>query len=249
MKILTTVKRIADPEAKVRLKSDGSGILTDGIDFKMNSFDEYGVEEAIRVKEKHGGEIVVVSVGSADASKEIRTALAMGCDRGILVEVEPAELDNGLVAKLLAAVIEREEPDLVCMGKLSVDSEENQVAQRVAGILDWPQATFAFSMDIANGWATVGREVDGGSVTIRVKLPAVLTADLRMNEPRYASLPGIMKAKKKPLDTLSPDDLGVDVEKQLSVVRYEMPPARQAGEILADVDELIDRLQNEAKVL
>jgi len=249
VKILTTVKRIADPEAKVRLKSDGSGIITDGIDFKMNSFDEYGVEEAIRLKEKHGGEIVVVSVGSSDASKEIRTALAMGADRGILVEVDSDELDNTVIAQLLAAVIEREQPDLVCIGKLSVDTEENQVAQRIAGILDWPQATFAFSLDISDGWATVGREVDGGSTTIRVKLPAVISADLRLNEPRYASLPGIMKAKKKPLDTLTPGDLGVEVEKQLTVASYELPPARQAGEILADVDALLDRLENEAKVL
>lgn len=249
MKILTTVKRIVDPEAKVRLKSDGSGMVTDGIDFKVNSFDEYGVEEAIRIKEKHGGEVVVVSVGSSDASKEIRTALAMGGDRGILVEADPAELDNGAIARLLAAVIEKEEPDIVVMGKLSVDTEENQVAQRVAAILGWPQATFAFSSEIADGYATVGREVDGGTVTVRVKLPAVITADLRLNEPRYASLPGIMKAKKKPLDTMSADDLGVDADKTLSVVAYELPPARSAGEILDSVADLVDRLQNEVKVL
>ncbi len=249
MKILTTVKRILDPEAKVRLKPDGSGLVTDGIDCKVNSFDEYGVEEAIRLQEKHGGEVVVVSVGSADATKEIRTALAMGGDRGILVEVNPNETDNATVARLLAAVIEREQPDLVVMGKLSVDSEENQVAQRVAGILGWPQATFAFSCAVESGYATVGREVDGGTTTVRVKLPAVITADLRLNEPRYASLPGIMKAKKKPVDTLTPGDLGVDADAKIRAVKYELPPARKAGEILDDVDELVDRLQNEAKVL
>lgn len=249
MKILTTVKRIVDPEAKVRLKPDGSGMATDGIDCKVNTFDEYGVEEAIRLKEKHGGEVVVVSVGSSDASKELRTALAMGADRAILVEADLSKLDNGVVARLIAAVAEREQPDVIVMGKLSVDSEENQVAQRVAGHLGWPQATFAFKVEIGGGWATVGREVDGGTSTVRVKLPAVITADLRLNEPRYASLPGIRAAKNKPLETLAAASLGVDLERRLKATRYELPPARKAGEVVADVDELVDRLQNEARVI
>lgn len=248
MKILTTVKRIMDPDAKVRLTSDGQ-LSTEGVDAKMNPFDEYGVEEAIRLKEKHGGEVIVVSVGSSEATKEIRTALAMGGDRGILVEVDQEDIDPGVVAQVVAAVAKREGVDLIVTGKLSVDSENNQVAQAAAALLEWPQATFAFECAVEDGWATVGREVDGGTATVRIKLPAVITADLRLNEPRYASLPGIMKAKKKPLETLSADDLDVEVERKLQVLKYELPPAREAGEIVDDVDTLIDRLRNKAKVI
>lgn len=248
MKILTTVKKVNNPDAKVKIASDGSKILSD-TELKLNDFDEWGVEQAILIKEQFGGEVIVVSVGSQDNTKEIRTAMAMGADRGILVEVDPAELDSGAVAEILAAVVEREEPDVVSMGKLAVDSENNQIGQRLAALLDWPQATFAYTCEIEDGWATVAREVDGGTATVRVKLPFVLTADLRLNTPRYASLPGIMKARSKPLETLSPDDLDVEVERKLLVVGYEEPPARAAGRIVEDLDELVDCLQNEAKAI
>ncbi len=247
MKILTTVKRVTDPDMKVKLKPDGSGIVTEGVEYKMNSFDEYGVEEAIRIKEEHGGEIVVVSVGPSSATKEIRTALAMGADRGILVETDET-LDSDAVARVLAEVVKSEEPDVIVMGKQSVDSDRNQAGQLLAAYLGWPQATFAFECEIADGWATVGREVDGGTSTKRVKLPAIITADLRLNEPRYASLPGIMKAKRKQLDTMTPADLGVDVTARVSVLAYEAPEERSAGQIVESVDELIDKLRNEAKV-
>ncbi len=247
MKILTTVKRVTDPDMKVKIKPDGTGIVTDGVEFKMNSFDEYGVEEAIVLKEDHGGEVVVVSVGPSAATKEIRTALAMGADRGILVETD-ADLDSDAVARVLAEVIKKEQPDIVVMGKQSVDSDRNQAGQALAAYLDYPQATFAYELSVADGWATVGREVDGGTATKRIKLPAIVTADLRLNEPRYASLPGIMKAKRKQLDTMTPDDLGVDVTPKVKVLAYEAPEERAAGQIVESVDELIDKLQNEAKV-
>jgi len=248
VKILTTVKKVNNPDAKVKISSDNTEILVDG-EKKLNDFDEWGVEEAIRIKEAHGGEVVVVSVGSKDATKELRTAMAMGADRGILVEVDPAELDSAAVAQLLAAVVEQEEPDIVTMGKLAVDTENNQVGQRLAALLEWPQATFAYSCEIADGWATVEREVDGGTSTVRLKLPGVVTADLRLNTPRYASLPGIMKARSKRLDVISADDLGVDFERKLKVVGYEEPPARAAGRVVEDVAELVDCLVNEAKAV
>ncbi|MBA2664768.1 MAG: electron transfer flavoprotein subunit beta/FixA family protein [Bradymonadaceae bacterium] len=248
MKILTTVKRVTDPDMKVKIKPDQSGIITDGVEYRMNSFDEYGVEEAIRLKELHGGEVIVVSVGPAEATKEIRTALAMGADRGILVETN-AELDSDAVARVLAEVVRRETPDIIVIGKQAVDSDRNQTGQLLASYLDLPQATFAYSLEVADGWAVVGREVDGGTSTKRVKLPAIITADLRLNEPRYASLPGIMKAKRKPLDTLTPADLGVDIAPKVRVLRYEAPEERAAGEIVGSVDELIDRLRNKAKVI
>lgn len=247
MKILTTVKRVTDPEMKVKLKPDGTGIVTDGVEYKMNSFDEYGVEESIALKEKHGGEIVVVSIGSSAATKEIRTALAMGADRGILVETDET-LDSDAVARILAEVVKRETPDVILMGKQSVDSDRNQAGQLLSAYLDYPQATFAYTVEVADGWATVAREVDGGTSTKRVKLPAVITADLRLNEPRYASLPGIMKAKRKPLETLSPNDLGVDVTPKVRVLQFSAPEERAAGRVVESVDALIDVLRNEAKV-
>ena len=248
MKILATVKRVTDPDMKVKIKPDQTGVVTEGVEYKMNSFDEYGVEEAIVLKEEHGGEVVVVSVGSAESTKELRTAMAMGADRGILVETDE-DLDSDAVARVLAAVVEREEPDVIVMGKQSVDSDRSQAGQLLASYLDWPQATFAFDVEIADGWATVGREVDGGTATKRIKLPGIITADLRLNEPRYASLPGIMKAKRKPLDTLTTDELGVDIAPRVKVLKFEAPPERDAGEILEDVDELIERLQDEANVI
>jgi electron transfer flavoprotein beta subunit len=248
VKILTTVKRVTDPDMKVKLKSEGSGIETAGVEYKMNSFDEYGVEEAIRIKEATGGEIVVVSIGPSASTKEIRTALAMGADRGILVETDE-ELDSDAVARVLAEVIKTEAPDVVVMGKQSVDSDRNQTGQLLAAYLGWPQATFAYSCKVEDGWATVGREVDGGTSTKRVRLPAVITADLRLNEPRYASLPGIMKAKRKPLDQKGPADFGVDITPKVRVLAFEAPEERAAGQIVETVDALIDKLRNEAKVL
>ena len=248
MKILTTVKRVTDPDMKVKLKPDGSGIVTEGVEYKMNSFDEYGVEEAIKVKEDHGGEVVVVSIGPSAATKEIRTALAMGADRGILIETDE-DLDSDVVARLLAEVVKSEQPDIVLMGKQAVDSDRNQAGQMLASYLGYPQATFAFSLEVADGWATVGREVDGGTSTKRVKLPAIVTADLRLNEPRYASLPGIIKAKRKPLETKSPSDLGVDTANKVKIVEYEAPPQRAAGQMVESVDDLIAKLRDEAKAL
>lgn len=248
MKILATVKRVTDPDMKIKIKPDQSGVVTEGVEYKMNSFDEYGVEEAISIKEEHGGEVVAVSIGPSASTKELRTAMAMGADRAILVETDQ-DLDSDAVARVLAEVVGREEPDVILMGKQSVDSDRNQAAQLLASYLNWPQATFAYDVEIADGWATVGREVDGGTSTKRIQLPAVITADLRLNEPRYASLPGIMKAKRKPLDTLTPDELGVDIAPRVNVIKFEAPEEREAGEILEDVDELIDRLQNEANVL
>jgi electron transfer flavoprotein beta subunit len=248
VKILATVKRVTDPDMKVKIKPDQSGVVTEGVEYKMNSFDEYGVEEAIKLKEEHGGEVVVVSVGPSASTKELRTAMAMGADRGILVETDE-DLDSDAVARVLVEVVKREEPDVILMGKQSVDSDRNQAAQLLASYLDWPQATFAFDVQISDGWATVGREVDGGTATKRIELPGIITADLRLNEPRYASLPGIMKAKRKPLDTLTPDELGVDVASRVNVLKFEAPEERAAGEILEDVDELIDRLKNDANVI
>ncbi len=248
MKILTTVKRVTDPDMKVKIKPDQSGVVTEGVEYKMNSFDEYGVEEAIAIKEEHGGEVVAVSIGPSQSTKELRTAMAMGADRAILVETD-ADLDSDAVARVLTEIVQREEPDVILMGKQSVDSDRSQAAQLLASYLDWPQATFAYDVEVADGWATVGREVDGGTSTKRIRLPGIITADLRLNEPRYASLPGIMKAKRKPLETLTPDDLGVDIAPRVNVLKFEAPEEREAGEILEDVDELVDRLKNEANVI
>ncbi len=248
MKVLVTVKRAIDPDMKVKLGADGR-LDTGNVDYVLNPFDEYAVEEAIRLKEAgKADEIVVVSVGSEAAQKEIRQALAMGADRGILVSADSDDLDTLAVARLLAAVVEKEKPGLVLMGKLSVDSENNQVGQMLGAIAGMPQGTFAHSLAVEDGWALVGREVDGGTADVKVKLPAIVTADLRLNEPRYASLPGIMKAKRKPLDVIDGADLA-DVERQTRTIGYELPPERAAGVLVADVDELIDKLKNEAKVL
>jgi electron transfer flavoprotein beta subunit len=248
VKILTTVKRVADPDMKIKIAQDGSELLTAGAEYVMNQMDEWGVEEAIQIKEEHGGEVVVVSVGPSAASKEIRTALAMGADRGVLVETD-ADLDSDAVARILAEVVKEEQPDVITMGKLSLDTDRNQTGQLLSAYLDYPQATYAYEVEISDGWATVGREIDGGTNTKRVKLPAILTAIERLNEPRYASLPGIMKAKRKPIDTKTPEDLGVDIAPKVKAVQYELPPEREAGEIVEDVDSLIDKLKNEAKLI
>lgn len=250
MKILATVKRVVDPEVKVKLTGDGQ-LDPSILDYKLNYFDEYSVEEAVRLKEKGAAsEIVVVCIGGSDAQKEIRTALAMGADRGILVETDEADSLDGLTkAKLLAKVVEREEPGMVLMGKLSVDTESNAVGQMLAALTGFSQGTFAFKCEVEGDEVVVGREVDGGTSDVRLQLPAVVTADLRLNEPRYASLPGIMKAKKKPLDVIDADDLDVDLEPAVEVVGYELPPQREAGEMVDSVDALIDRLKNKAKVI
>lgn len=250
MKVLVTAKRVVDPDVKVKL--NGAGQLDLGnVEYKLNPFDEYGIEEAVRLREAgKATEIVIVSIGTSDAQKEIRTGLAMGGDRGILVEVDAdTQLDPTTIAQLLAAVVEKEEPGLVLLGKLAVDAENSQVGQMLAQMTGLGQGTFAYKLDIDGDHAVVGREVDGGTLDVRVKLPAIVTADLRLNEPRYASLPGIMKAKKKPLEVLAASDLVPDLEPRVRVVGYELPPARAAGVIVPDVDALIAKLRDEAKVI
>ena len=251
MKILATVKRVFDTDGKPKLTADAK-LDASSIDCKLNPFDEYGVEEAVRLQEKGiATEVVICCVGPEEAQKEMRTALAMGGDRGLLVKVDDTEsLDTLAIAKILAAVVKKEKPDLVILGKLSTDSENNQVGQMLAELTGLPQATFAFKLSPeAGGWAVVGREVDGGTSDVKVKLPAVITADLRLNEPRYASLPGIMKAKKKPLEVTTPEALGVSAKAAIVGLGYELPPARKAGIKVATVAELVDKLKNEAKVI
>lgn len=251
MKFLVTVKRVTDYEAKIKLKADKSGIVTDGVNMIMNPFDEIGVEEALRQKEKHGGEVIVVSIGNADATAQIRSALAMGADRGILVKAE--HLDSFAVARVLTKIVEREKPDVVLMGKQAIDDDNNQASQILAELLGWGQATFAKTVTLepgaAGGKATVVREADGGLETVSTSLPAVITTDLRLNEPRYASLPGIMKAKKKPLDEIDVASLGVDVAPKVKIIGYEEPAAKKAGQKVKDVAELVAKLKTEAKVI
>ncbi|EHM03115.1 electron transfer flavoprotein subunit beta [Acetobacteraceae bacterium AT-5844] len=248
MKLLVPVKRVVDYNVKVRVKADGTGVETANVKMSMNPFDEIAVEEAVRLKEKGVvTEIVAVSIGPAQAQEQLRTALAMGADRGILIEAEGTEPLT--VAKLLKAVAEREQPQVVILGKQAIDDDMNATGQMLAALLGWAQGTFASKVDIADGTATVTREVDGGLETVKLSLPAIVTTDLRLNEPRYASLPNIMKARKKPLETLKPADLGVDVSPRLTVLKVEDPPKRQAGRKVASVAELVDKLRNEAKVI
>jgi len=249
MKLLVPVKRVVDYNVKVRVKSDGTGVETANVKMSMNPFDEIAVEEAVRLKEKGvATEIVAVSIGPAACQEQIRTALAMGADRGILVEhdgvVEPLT-----VAKLLKAVIAKESPGLVIMGKQAIDDDMNATGQMLAALMGWPQGTFASKLTIEGDRAIVIREVDGGLETVSLALPAIVTADLRLNEPRYASLPNIMKARKKPIETLKPAELGVDPAPRLTVIKVEEPPKRQAGRKVASVAELVDKLRNEAKVI
>jgi electron transfer flavoprotein beta subunit len=249
MKILVPVKRVVDYNVKVRVKADGTGVETANVKMSMNPFDEIAVEEAVRLKEKGvATEIVAVSIGPAAAAEQIRTALAMGADRGILVEhdgtVEPLA-----VAKILKAIVAKESPQIVVMGKQAIDDDMNATGQMLAALLGWPQGTFASKVEIADGGAKVTREVDGGLETVALKLPAIVTTDLRLNEPRYASLPNIMKARKKPVETVKPADLGVDVAPRLTVLKVEEPPKRKAGVKVGSVAELVDKLRNEAKVI
>jgi electron transfer flavoprotein beta subunit len=249
MKVLVPVKRVVDYNVKVRVKSDGSAVETAGVKMSMNPFDEIAVEEAIRLKEKGvATEIVAISAGIAACQETIRTALAMGADRGILVETDVA-LEPLAVAKILKALVEKENAELVILGKQAIDDDMNATGQMLAALLGWPQGTFASKIEIAEGKATVTREVDGGLETIALKLPAVVTADLRLNEPRYASLPNIMKARKKPIDTVKPADLGVDPAPRLTTLKVSEPAARKAGIKVPDVATLVDKLRNEAKVI
>jgi electron transfer flavoprotein beta subunit len=249
MKTLVAIKRVIDFNVKVRVKSDGTGVETANVKMSMNPFDEIAVEEAVRLKEKGiATEIVAVSCGAAAAQETLRTALALGADRAILVETSE-ELQPLAVAKLLRAIVEKEQPKLVILGKQAIDDDSNQTGQMLAALLDWPQATFASKVDIAADSATVKREIDGGLETVELPLPAVVTTDLRLNEPRYATLPNIMKAKKKPLENVTPAALGVDVAPRLKTLKVAEPPKRKGGGRVADVKELVSKLRNEAKVL
>jgi len=249
MKVLVPVKRVVDYNVKVRVKSDQTGVDIANVKMSMNPFDEIAVEEAVRLKEAgKATEVVVVSCGVAQCQETLRTALAIGADRGILVETD-AELQPLAVAKLLKAIVDKEKPSLVIVGKQAIDDDANQTGQMLAALADMPQATFASKVVIADGRAEVTREVDGGFEKISVALPAVITADLRLNEPRYVTLPNIMKAKKKPLETIKPADLGVDVTPRLKTLKVSEPPARKAGVRVADAAALVAKLKNEAKVI
>ena len=249
MKILVAVKRVVDFNVKVRVKADNTGVETANVKMSMNPFDEIAVEAAVRLKEAGAAtEIVVVSCGVQACQETLRTALAIGADRAILVETD-VELQPLAVAKLLQAIAVKEKPQLVILGKQAIDDDANQTGQMLAALLDWPQATFASKIDIAGGTATVKREIDGGLETVAMALPAVITTDLRLNEPRYATLPNIMKAKKKPLDVVKPDALGVDVSPRLTTLKVVEPPKRKGGGKVADAKELVAKLRNEAKVI
>jgi electron transfer flavoprotein beta subunit len=249
MKILVPVKRVVDYNVKIRVKADGSGVETANVKMSMNPFDEIAVEEAVRLKEAgKATEVVAVSLGVQACQETLRTALAMGADRAILVLTE-AELQPLAVAKALKALVEKEQPQLVILGKQAIDDDCNQTGQMLAALLGWPQGTFASKVVTGDNTVTVTREIDGGLETVELTLPAVVTSDLRLNEPRYASLPNIMKAKKKPLETVKPDDLGVDVTPRLKTLKVVEPAKRQAGIKVPDVATLVDKLKNEARVI
>ncbi|MGE4370897.1 MAG: electron transfer flavoprotein subunit beta/FixA family protein [Burkholderiaceae bacterium] len=249
MKVLVPVKRVVDYNVKVRVKSDQTGVDIANVKMSMNPFDEIAVEEATRLKEKGAAtEVVAVSCGVAQSQETLRTAMAIGADRAMLVQTD-AELQPLAVAKLLKAIVDKEQPQLVILGKQAIDDDANQTGQMLAALLDWPQATFASKVEIDGDTAKVTREVDGGLETVALKLPAIVTTDLRLNEPRYVTLPNIMKAKKKTLDIVSPDDLGVDVAPRLKTLKVTEPPARSAGIMVPDVATLVDKLKNEAKVV
>ena len=249
MKILVAVKRVVDYNVKVRAKADGTGADIANVKMSINPFCEIAVEEAVRLKEKGvATEIIAVSIGAKQSQEQIRTALALGADRGILVETE-AELEPLAIAKCLKALVEKESPDLVILGKQSIDGDNNQTGQMLGALTGMGQGTFASEVNVADGKVNVTREIDGGLQTVALNLPAIVTTDLRLNEPRYASLPNIMKAKKKPLDVLSPADLGVDTTTRVKLLKVTPPADRQAGIKVADVDQLIEKLKNEAKVI
>ena len=249
MKILIPIKRVVDYNVKVRPTSDESGVDLNNVKMAINPFCEIAVEEAVRLKESGvAEEIVAVTIGASAAQEQLRTSLALGADRAILVESE-TELEPLGIAKFLKAVVEKESPDLVILGKQAIDGDNNQTGQKLAALLGYPQATFASELSISDGKATVTREVDGGLQTVSVNLPAIVTTDLRLNEPRYASLPNIMKAKSKPLDVMPVADFGIDITPRISTLKVSLPPEREAGVIVETVDELVDKLKNEAKVI
>ena len=249
MKVLVPVKRVIDYNVKVRVKADNSGVELANVKMAMNPFDEIAVEQALRLKEAGGAEeVVVVSIGPAQNQETIRTALAMGADRGIHIEASH-DIEPLAVAKLLKAVVKRETPGLVLVGKQAIDDDCNQTGQMLAALLGWAQGTFVSALEVAGDKAKIVREVDGGLEHLEIKMPAIVSVDLRLNEPRYASLPNIMKAKKKPLDSLTVDELGVDISPRLTIVKVEEPAAREAGIKVADVKELVEKLKNEAKVI
>ena len=249
MKVLVAVKRVVDYNVKVRVKSDNTGVDIANVKMSMNPFDEIAIEEAVRLKEKGVvTEIIAVSCGVTQCQETLRTAMAIGADRAILVETSE-ELQPLAVAKLLKALVDKEQPGLVILGKQAIDDDCNQTGQMLAALADLPQATFASKVEVADGKASVTREVDGGLETLSISLPAVITADLRLNEPRYVTLPNIMKAKKKQLEIFKPEDLGVDVTSRIKVLRVSEPPKRSAGIMVPDVTTLVDKLKNEAKVI
>jgi electron transfer flavoprotein beta subunit len=249
MKVLVTAKRVVDYNVNIRVLSDNSGVDLNNVKMSVNPFDEIAIEEAVRLKEAgKAEEVVVVSIGPKAAQEQIRTALALGADRGILVETDVAVQPLG-VAKLLKALVEKEQPQVIIIGKQAIDGDNIQTGQMLAGLCGYAQGTFASSLEVGDDAATVTREIDGGLETISVKLPAVITADLRLNEPRYASLPNIMKAKKKPVDVYTPEDLGVDVTPRVKTLKVTPPPERKAGVIVESVEELVNKLKNEAKVI
>ncbi len=249
MKVLVPVKRVVDYNVKVRVKSDGTGVDIANVKMSMNPFDEIAVEEAVRLKEAGvATEVIAVSCGVAQCQETLRTALAIGADRAILVE-SAEDLQPLAVAKLLKALVDKEQPQLIILGKQAIDDDSNQTGQMLAALANLPQATFASKLTVADGRAVVAREIDGGSETLSLKLPAVVTTDLRLNEPRYVTLPNIMKAKKKPLETVKPEDLGVDVAPRLKTLKVAEPPKRSAGVVVPDVQTLVAKLKTEAKVL
>jgi electron transfer flavoprotein beta subunit len=249
MKVLVAVKRVIDYNVKIRVKADKTGVETANVKMSMNPFDEIGIEEAVRLKEAGSAtEVIAVSLGPQACQETIRTALAMGADRGIHVLTD-AELQPLAVAKLMKAVADKEQPQLVILGKQAIDDDSNQTGQMLAALLGWSQGTFASKLKLEGGKALVTREIDGGLETVELKLPAVMTTDLRLNEPRYASLPNIMKAKKKPIEAVTPEALGVDVAARLVTLKVEEPAKRQGGKKVASVEELVDKLKNEARVI
>jgi electron transfer flavoprotein beta subunit len=249
VKILVTAKRVTDPDAKIRVRADGKGIETAGLEFKLNPFCENAIEAAVQLQEKHGGEVVAVTIGTDEAVQNLRTALAMGAERGIHVKLADENLDSDLAARILAKVFEDEKADLFLFGKQAVDGDSNQVGQLVAEYLDLPQACFISKLDITGDKAVVEREIDGGMETLELTLPAVITADLRLNTPRLPTLPNVLKAKRKVVKEVTAADLGIDTALKVATVAYEAPPTRKGGIKVASVQELVDKLRNEAKAL
>lgn len=249
MKVLVPVKRVVDYNVRIRVKPDGTGVELENVKMSMNPFDEIALEEAVRLREAGiATEVVAVSCGTADCADTLRTAMAIGADRAILVQTD-AELQPLAVAKLLKTIAQRERPQLVLMGKQAIDDDANQTGQMLAAMLGWPQATFASKVHVEEGHVRVVREVDGGVETVEASLPAVITTDLRLNEPRYATLPNIMKARRKPIDAVTPEELGVDVAPRLRVLQVMEPPHRQAGQLLGSVEELVAKLRGESGVI